>query len=83
LSRNIEDGNAWAGADAPTTLQVDGYEYRTVMPGVSPDSSSSFGVCHTSDMWLPIPDGGYELAPDTAAVRQRVVAAHSWSTDVM
>ena len=66
-----------------TTVVVDGYEYRTIMDGVTAERGSrGRSVCHTSSHWLAIP-GGYELAPDTADVVSNVVAANRWATDVV
>lgn len=68
---------------APQAVAVtfEGYEYRALMHGILPDGRNE-KICHLSTTWLPLLEG-FELAPDISAVRQSVVAAHPWSTDVV
>jgi len=63
------------------TIVHDGFEYRTLMPGVSADGIVP--KCHRPGLWLPLPDEGWEIAPDTADIRHNVVAMHSWSSQVV
>jgi hypothetical protein len=76
----VEAGSGSGGGGDEELLVHDGYAYRTIMDGISVDTSGS--ICHTSSLWLPIPDG-YEIAPDTPEIVRDVIAAHRWSTDVM
>jgi len=64
-----------------TTVVHDGYEYRTLMPGVIADGLTP--KCHQPGRWLALPGEGWELAPDTPEIRQNVVAVHSWSSHVV
>lgn len=87
---NFDNGGSWnvpmsevtilGSSSRSTTVVHEGYEYRTIMDGIEVDTNRD--VCHTSSMWLALPDG-YELAPDTSEIVNEVVAAHLWSTDVM
>mmetsp|Transcript_37957 Transcript_37957/g.72967 ORF Transcript_37957/g.72967 Transcript_37957/m.72967 type:complete len:310 (-) Transcript_37957:272-1201(-) len=64
-----------------TTVVHDGYEYRTLMPGVVADSIVP--KCHQPGLWLALPGEGWMIAPDTPEVRRNVVATHSWSSHVV
>ena len=62
-----------------TTLIYQGFEYRTMMSGISPSVFAS--TCH--GMAYESMPPGYSLAPNTASVINGVVAANYWSTDVL
>ena len=59
------------------TIVYNGYEYRT-LDGTSPSQTAS--GCQS--YYLPLPSGGWELAPGDAESIE-VTAAHPWGTDVL
>mmetsp|Transcript_126551 Transcript_126551/g.252963 ORF Transcript_126551/g.252963 Transcript_126551/m.252963 type:complete len:1348 (-) Transcript_126551:167-4210(-) len=62
-----------------TSITISGYRYRVIRDGLQVDGVPT---ANPTDQWLPMP-AGYELAPDTADVRNNVVAAHTWSTHIV
>jgi len=73
-------GSASGDGVVGTEVEYDGYRYRTIMDDIDPEATDT--VCHGASDWLPMP-AGYELAPDTTAVKQNVVAAHPWHTHLL
>ena len=66
--------------NGPFTVRYSGYEYRTMLSGVSVTDSTS--DCHPSSNGVALPSG-YEIAPNTDAIITHVVARFMWQCSVL
>lgn len=67
----------WCPAETATTVNYDGYEYRT-LTGFQKDAKSN--LCENS--WTAMP-AGYSMVPLLADVVNNVVKTHPWNTAFM